>query len=58
MTVDVYVTTQRRFRLDVHADEQPALLPAAVTLNGRRLLPGSHSKSENSAIRTHMLDLS
>lgn len=31
MTVDLYVTTQRRFRLEVHADEQPGSLPANVT---------------------------
>ncbi len=30
MTLDLYVTTQRRFRLEAHATEQPVSLPAAV----------------------------
>src|SRR6266581_9520537 len=41
MTVDLYVTTQRRFRLEVHADEQPGSLPAAVTV--AELVAGSHA---------------
>jgi hypothetical protein len=37
MMVDLYVTTQRRFCLEVHADEQPSSLPAAVTARIERV---------------------
>ena len=40
MTLALYVTTDRRFRLDVQADEQSTSLPAAVITRIERAFRG------------------